>query len=352
MNIDLAVILCLADEKENQPFDEYVAKMVDNLLAKNPEERAFLSRYDIHYYIADNPNDKSIARVVDADYSDDMLLKNGRRFAVVFNRDMLSQLKNEDSMAFVVGHELSHIMYQKGFPRVRNLDLDEEVACDCSSIRLMHSSDYNILDVAAVDMLYSDISLDMRERIIKRDTFMAKEGIYPADRMGMSRVLNKEIFVNLHKKPWKRDSIFEKQEPDVSQIVEELGDIFERGDRTDFKRELNDFLSKKTSEESSKMIMSILGRVMTDFPSIMETRAKNGCRRYYNHPVSVMSDIVWEQFGRSGQKLLPPNDLIIVNRYVENNREYFEQREQKLWSPMLNCIQQMSSIKEKNSGRN
>lgn len=70
MNYDLAVVLCLADEGKNRPFDEYVAGIVGRMLEKCPKEKAFLEQFSLHYYLADNKSDASIARVVDADYPD------------------------------------------------------------------------------------------------------------------------------------------------------------------------------------------------------------------------------------------------------------------------------------------
>lgn len=351
MNIDLAVILCLADEKKNQPFDDYAAGIAGCMLEKSPEEKAFLQRYDIHYYIAVNPEESSIARVVDADYTDDMV--KGKSFGVVFNRDMLARLEHEDSLAFVLGHELSHIMWRKGFPRIRDLAADEEAACDCSSVRLMHAGGYNLLDVAAVDALYPDKIPGMRERIAKRESFLIENGIFPGKRLGMSLPLRKETFAGLQKEPWKRKSIFETgKEPDAVRIAEELRDIFERGDRTEFKRELDAFLDGKTTEEASKIILNVLGRVVTEFPPITETLARDDSRRkFYNHPVSVMSDIVWRQFRREGKKLLPSEDLRIVSRYMQDNRAYFEQRDRKFWEPLQRAMVPEAQVKSNISGR-
>lgn len=350
MNIDLAVILCLADEKKNQPFDDYAAGIAARLLEKNPEERAFLQRYDIHYYIADNPADNSIARVVDANHDDD--ITGGKNFGIVFNRDVLARLEHEDSVAFVIGHELSHIMYRKEFPRITALSDDEEAACDCSSIRLMEAGGYNLLDIAAVDALYPDKSSEMQERIAERESFMRENWIFPADRMGSSRPLQKGTFIGLQKEEWKRENIFEHGEPDVSRIVEELGDIYKRGDRTDFKREFEAFLNKKPTEESSKIIFNILGRIMTDFPPITEMLAQGSSRRkFYNHPVSVMSDIVWMQFRREGKKLFPPEDMRIVSRYMQENRFYFEQRDRKFWEPMRTAMAQSVPVQPNMAGR-
>ena len=54
MNYDLAVVLCLADESKNRPFDEYVAGIVGRMLEKCPKEKAFLEQFSLHYYLADN----------------------------------------------------------------------------------------------------------------------------------------------------------------------------------------------------------------------------------------------------------------------------------------------------------
>ncbi len=347
MNIDLAVVLCLADEKKNQPFDDYCAGVVAQMLEKNPEEKMFLQQYDIHYYIADNPSDNSVARVVDADDNNDF--ENGQRFAVIFNRDMLARLETEDSMAFVVGHELSHIMYRKGFLDVEHFAYEEEACCDCSAIDLMNSAGYNLLDIAAVDALYSSKSVDMQKRIRERKAFIQKNNISLTDRLGKSRPLQKEIFTHLQKEPWKRLDIFEQGEPDVARIVEEMADIFVRGDRREFKRGLNDFLSQKPTEEASMFIMNILGQVMPHFPSVADVLASGNRKKLYNHPVVMMSDIVMEQFNRPGKKLFPPKDMNIVTQYMRDNNVYFEKRDRKFWEPMRQAM--VSSMLLRSHGR-
>ena len=133
MNYDLAVVLCLADEGKNRPFDEYVAGIVGRMLEKCPKEKAFLEQFSLHYYLADNKSDASIARVVDADYPDIVSsLAGGQDFAVVLNKEPLLKLDSEDSLAFVLGHELSHIMYQKGFFKEQSVWAGEELLCDCN----------------------------------------------------------------------------------------------------------------------------------------------------------------------------------------------------------------------------
>lgn len=349
MNIDLAVVLCLAEEKKNQPFDEYCAGVVARMLEKLPEEKAFLSQYDIHYYIADNPAENSIARVVDADNNDDF--KNGQHFAVVFNRDMLARLETEDSMAFVVGHELSHILYRKGFSKIRSLAFDEETACDCNAVRLMDAEGYNLLDIAAVDALYPNKTEAMKNRIAEREAFIRRHGVSLTEKLGKSRSLPREMFIHLQKEPWQRQNIFEHGEPDVLRIVEEMTDIFERGGRTAFKRGLRDFLYQKPTEESSKLIMNILGQVMPRFPSVTEVMTADNGKKFYNHPVVMMSDIVWEQFSRSGKKSFPPADACIVMRYMRDNSAYFDRRDRKFWEPMRQAMGQGVNMYSQKGGR-
>ncbi len=349
MNIDLAVVLCLADEKKNQPFDDYCASVVARMLEKSSEEKAFLQQYDIHYYIADNSKDDSVARVVDAD--DNCDFEDGRNFAVVFNRDVLARLETEDSMAFVVAHELSHIMYRKGFLDFERLAYGEEACCDCNAIRLMDAGGYNLLDIAAVDALYPCLSEEMEARLRERRAFIQRNDILMTSGLGKSRPLQKDTFIHLQKEPWKRENIFEHGEPDVARVIEEIVDIAERGDRDSFKRGLRDFLSQRSTEESTKLVMNILGQVIPKFPPVTEMIAT--CRhrqKIYNHPVVMMSDIVMEQFNRSGKKLLPPADVQIVAKYMQENRLYFEQRDRRLWEPLRKTMAAATLLGSHNIG--
>ena len=155
MNYDLAVVLCLADEGKNRPFDEYVAGIVGRMLEKCPKEKAFLEQFSLHYYLADNKSDTSIARVVDADYPDIVSsLAGGQDFAVVLNKEPLLKLDSEDSLAFVLGHELSHIMYQKGFFKEQSVWAGEELVCDCNAVKMTDAGKYSLYEIAKVDALF------------------------------------------------------------------------------------------------------------------------------------------------------------------------------------------------------
>lgn len=45
MNYDLAVVLCLADEGKNRPFDEYVAGIVGRMLENVLKKRLFWNSF-------------------------------------------------------------------------------------------------------------------------------------------------------------------------------------------------------------------------------------------------------------------------------------------------------------------
>lgn len=338
MNIDLAVILCLVNEDKNRQFDAYAAAITAKMLQNCPEQQAFLERFDIHYYIADNPKDMSIARVVDADYSEDgQNLRKGKSFGVVLNKSVLSKLETEDELAFVLGHELSHIMYQKEYPAVLKLNEDEEIACDCNAVKLLDAGGYNLADINAIDALYVQNNF-IGQRIRARKDFMAKNDYNTFVRIGCSTPLQKDTFMHLQKEPWCRENIFEFGNPGIDRIVSELKDIFEKGDKSVFVRGFDAFLNKRSTAESSQIIMSVLGRVMSECPSITEVYDKQGLRKYYNHPVFVMSNIVLSQFKREGKKLLPPKELAVVNRYMLENSFYFEQKDKKIWQPLRDTI--------------
>jgi hypothetical protein len=334
MNYDLAVVLCLADEGKNRSFDEYVAGIVGRMLEKCPKEKAFLEQFSLHYYLADNKSDASIARVVDADYPDIVSsLAGGQDFAVVLNKEPLLKLDSEDSLAFVLGHELSHIMYQKGFFKERAVWAGEELVCDCNAVKMMDAGEYSLYEIAKVDALFVKKSSEMQNRIRQRNHFLYKNyNVF--ERLEQSSPLRKELFANLEKEPWRRKDIFAQGKVTADCIVEELGDIYKKGDRNVFIAGCNKYLSRQSTEDAGKLIMNVLAQVCEKFPPIDEVRVGETSRKYHNHPVWVMSNVVFEQYNRPGKKLYPPKDLQVVAKYMRQNRVYFEQKDEKFWRPL------------------
>lgn len=80
--------------------------------------------------------------------------------------------------------------------------------------------------------------------------------------------------------------------------------------------------------------MNVLAQVCEKFPPIDEVRVGETSRKYRNHPVWVMSNVVFEQYNRPGKKLYPPKDLQVVAKYMRQNRGYFEQKDEKFWRPL------------------
>lgn len=348
MNINLAMSLCLANKEKNKPFDDYVAGIANRMLENSPQEKTFLEAFDVHYYLADHPEDVSIARVVNADSFDDRgNLRQGTSFGVVLNKEWLQKLDSEDALAFVIGHELSHIMYQKGHPQGQDLSKDEETCCDLIAVQMMHAGGFNLLEITKVNDLYPQKTMNMYLRMGCRHHFMEEKKYNPLARLGLEKPLRKELFAELVKESWQRENLFAQGEVGVEQIVAELGDIYQRGDNYVFVKGFDAYLSGKTTEESSKLIMSVLADVMPKFTPIEEVRAQNSYTKYRNHPVAVMSNIVMSQFAREGKKLLPPQDLAVVNQYMQQNRDYFENRDKKLWAPLVQIMPQNNMIAAK-----
>lgn len=69
----------------------------------------------------------------------------------MFNREKLAAIESEDELAFILGHELSHLSWQHGDDRVRALSSNEEAACDLNAMKLLFDAGYDATVVSTMD---------------------------------------------------------------------------------------------------------------------------------------------------------------------------------------------------------
>ena len=153
-------------------FNAEMQKLMQKMWQNKPEQKMFLDEMRIKFCIQDN-QDNSIARVMRADYASNVLNLEGDSFVVAFTKDKLLKLKNKDEAAFVMGHELSHLLYKRDLLDGYQ-EYAEETACDLNSLQLMADAGMNLESALSVDDLYEQKSEEMKSRREDRADFICR----------------------------------------------------------------------------------------------------------------------------------------------------------------------------------
>lgn len=339
INLDLAnhYKMIANDCELTQDFNDRISSIVTKLLDANPLQKEFMNNYKLRFCLAVGEN-PSIANVENASYpmnrSD---VGKGDEFVIVINRDKLEKLDSEDAMAFVLGHEISHIMYEKGLESVRELSTNEEVACDLNSILLLNESGYNLLGMEKVDDLYPARSSEMQMRINERNKFLHFNGIDKYKLQGVDTFWDTKKYAPLLHKKWclKFPDLEDKsQEEQVMLVVGLMKDVYKYGGRVEFRNDLNDFLDAKSTKESSSFVIKTAEQLTKNFKPIDEASCCDEYRTFLNHPINVFSEVVFKQFSREGGKLFPPEAFVAVHQYAKENPKTFNEKN-FCWNKML-----------------
>ena len=229
-DIDLADFnhLVSLDDRGAVAFDGFMRNLAEKLTASLPDEENPLKKYRIGFYLQDRP-DKSPARISSSEYRSDPADLSGRDFVVMFNREKLAAIESEDELAFILGHELSHLSWQHGNDRVRALSSNEEAACDLNAMKLLFDAGYDATVVSTMD----------REVPPTEEWRLRKD----ARRQAMNAFFDFRRPQPLDQTPW-RGSRYEKWRPDfkvpsaetpedeaVAMMVGNLQKVYVRGGR-------------------------------------------------------------------------------------------------------------------------
>ena len=249
-DIDLADFnhLVSLDDRGAVAFDGFMRNLAEKLTASLPDEENPLKKYRIGFYLQDRP-DKSPARISSSEYRSDPADLSGRDFVVMFNREKLAAIESEDELAFILGHELSHLSWQHGNDRVRALSSNEEAACDLNAMKLLFDAGYDATVVSTMD----------REVPPTEEWRLRKD----ARRQAMNAFFDFRRPQPLDQTPW-RGSRYEKWRPDfkvpsaetpedeaVAVMVGNLQKVYARGGGDDFQQLLKDCVSARGSEAFS-----------------------------------------------------------------------------------------------------
>lgn len=72
-----------------------------------------------------------------------------------------------------------------------------------------------------------------------------------------------------------------------------------------------------------------MAEVIEKFPAVDEFKRNNDYRKYLNHPVCVMMEVVSHVGKMEGKKLCSPKVSAKVNSYLENNTNYYNKMERE-----------------------
>lgn len=333
-DIDLADFnhLVSLDDRGAAAFDGFMRNLAEKLTASLPDEENPLKKYRIGFYLQDR-QDKSPARISSSEYRSDPADLSGRDFVVMFNREKLAAIESEDELAFILGHELSHLSWQHGNDRVRALSSNEEAACDLNAMKLLFDAGYDATVVSTMD----------REVPPTEEWRLRKD----ARRQAMNAFFDFRRPQPLDQTPW-RGSRYEKWRPDfkvpsaetpedeaVAMMVGNLQKVYVRGGADDFQQLLKDCVSARGSEAGSRFFLRLAAAAAEKFPPIdKEGKSGTGYRSRFRHPISVLGNALPAVAAMPGKKLFPPEACAKINAYFKQNPDYY--RTMKVfWDKML-----------------
>lgn len=317
-----------------QEFSKFMSGIAEKLFAKNPEQQASFQNYDISFCLKDS-KDMSIARVVNAEYPMDPMNLDGDKFVVMFSKDLLGSLKSEDEIAFVLGHELSHIFYNHNEHDIRSLHINEEAACDFNSLRLMNGAGMDLRAADKVDELYPQKSREQLMRQEERKRYSIAFFNYAESTPFDGSRFAKALFTKTEQ-TFKFPTNADSEDVQYEKILGNLKKVSEYGDRDGFRKKFSRYLLSKGSEQASKFVVNLMAKVTEEFPPIDAFKKAVDYRKYLNHPVNVMADVAANVGRMEGKKLCPPQSAAKVNRYFENNPNFYKGMEfawEKLFKP-------------------
>ena len=325
-------------------FNAEMQKLMQKMWQNKPEQKMFLDEMRIKFCIQDN-QDNSIARVMRADYASNVLNLEGNSFVVAFTKDKLLKLKNKDEAAFVMGHELSHLLYKRDLLDGYQ-EYAEETACDLNSLQLMADAGMNLESALSVDDLYEQKSEEMKARREERAYFIRQLDQDNVPTMRDFSIYKAAEFVPLEyafTMPEAKDT----EEQKVDKIFNGLTEVFEVGGRAQYSAKLKQYLGQEGSKAASRQVLLAAAKIFSEFEAVDEVRKNLGGNKYFKHPICVLGDAVLYVNNMEGQKLFPPTAVKIIKEGLEQN-PYYSKGMKFLWNKALGTEE---NIKDGRDGR-
>lgn len=324
VNIDLLNDYRLINPESSvgKKFHSYVYGVAEKLFENNPEQKAAFQENEFLFCLRDS-KDNSVARIINAEYPMDVADLSSKCFVVMFNKDMLGKLESNDEIAFVLGHELSHVFYRQDKCGIRELHSNEEAACDLNSFKLMNAAGMDLKAAQRVDELYPQKSREQLMRQEERRKLAASFFSFSQPKPFNGEQFAQSAFVPLKQK-------FEFPNPDDDMAVkneimfQNLDKVSKWGGREEFRKEAKAYYAALGSAEASKEVILLLADVVDKFPPIDDARTKGDYRKYLSHPVNVMTDVVEDIGKMNGKKLYPPQATAKLDRYLQENPRFYQ----------------------------
>ena len=321
-DIDLANFnrLVALDNPPARDFEGFMRQLAGKLTAFLLDDDNPLKKYRIGFYLQDR-TDSSPARISSTEYRSDPADLSGTDFIVMFNREKLSKAESEDELAFILGHELSHLGWQHGSSRLHSFSSNEETACDLSSMQMMHRAGY---DVTVLHHMDADAPLTEEWRM-RREARQRAISEYFDFRRPVA--LDVSLWQQARYEEWKPDLKMPApsmpEEEAVAVMTENLQKIYERGGEESFRRLLKDYVQTKDGAQANKFFLRLAASAAKKFPPIDEEKRNGGFRRMQRHPVSVLGNAIPVFSSLPGNKLYPPEAVSALGRYFKENPDYY-----------------------------
>lgn len=323
INVDLLNLqhLINPESEVGQNFNELMQGLKKRLLSGSPQQKNILDKLKINFYIQDNA-DNSFARVSGADFKMSANDFTGDEFAIFFNRKKLSEIKYSDQLAYVLGHELSHLIYCKSSnDEMKYQHNNEEVSCDLNSLQLMKEAGFSMRAGLSVNDIYVNKAPEMNMRVKHCSDFVRNN-----PQFGMPVDFEHQKFTEAKYTKVGIKFDFPETHNESEQIAAMLGNldkVFRHGDRDAFRIKFGEYLQTLGSEKASKLVINLAAEAVDRFSPIDEVKMNSDYRKYLNHPFNVMTDIVKNVGNMKGKKFYPPKSLAKVNSYLDNNQNFY-----------------------------
>lgn len=300
-------------------FAGFARGLAEKLTNTLPDEENPLKQYRIGFYLQDRP-DPSPARICSREYRSDSADLSGRDFIVMFNREKMTAIKSEDELAFVLGHELSHLSWHNGSQRIRALSTNEETACDLNAIEMLHDAGYDVRVAVSMDQ-NMPLTEEWRQRREAR-----KEAVNKFFDFRRSVPLDQTAWQEARYEKWQPDfrlpSLGAKEEDAVAMMVENLQKVYTNGGGEDFQKILKNYVNEKGSEQGSRFFLLLAAAAAEQFPPI-DQQTGGDYRTRLRHPVRILGDVLPTVAAMSGKKLFPPAVCAKLNTYFNENPDYY-----------------------------
>ena len=334
INVDLLndYRLINPQSEDGQEFSAFMSGIADKLMENFPEQKEAFQENEFTFCLRDS-KDQSIARVINAEYPMDISDLSGKRFVIMFTQNLLNKLQSEDEIAFVLGHELSHVFYRQEIGSICKLHPNEETACDLNSFKLMNAAGMDLTAAQRVDELYPQKSKEQMMRQEERRKFATSFFSFSKPVSFNGEHFVKAVFV-----PMKQEFKFPKPD-DNAEIKNEimfrnLDKVSKFGGRENFRKEAKAYYAALGSAEASKEVILLMADIVDRFPSIDYARTNGDYRKYLSHPVNVMTDVIEDIGKMNGKKLYPPQAVTKLNRYLSDNPRFYRGM-QTAWDCLL-----------------